>query len=148
MRRDNCQHGLRYSIYCSDPTVSTHVDFPQQKADASLESLTFIFVPSLDSAALKAKCENVFDRSQQSSALRRVLVYGMLYNLCMEYSGFYSSVPKTGRFSELAAHFINELEDALDGLPLALPASQETVEALIIGVSPPEGLRAAPLTYC
>lgn len=104
-------------------------------ADSIPESLTFMFVPSLSSADLKVKCESVFDRSQESSALRRVLVHGMLYNLCMEYSGFYSSVPKTGRFSELAAHFINELEEALEGLPLSLPAHQETVEALIIGVS-------------
>jgi len=94
-----------------------------------------MFVPSLTVDRLGSMCGSVLSSGIQSPALRRVLVYGMLYNLCIEYSGFYTSTPRTGHYSQLAAYFIGELEHALLNVPLALPANQETVEALLVGVS-------------
>lgn len=84
---------------------------------------------------MKQKCEDMFNHPKDCGPVRRVLVFGVLFELCIEYSEFEKDVAITKRYSILARMFLAKLEAAIGELPLIITPSTEAITALIIGVS-------------
>lgn len=84
---------------------------------------------------LKQKCEDLFNHPKESGPIRRVLVFGVLFELCLEYSEDRSDVAVAQRYSVLARMFLAKLEKGIAELPLIIKPSSEAVTALIMAVS-------------
>jgi hypothetical protein len=63
------------------------------------------------------------------------LVFGVLFELCIEYSEDRSDVIIAQRYSVLSRMFLAKLEKAIAELPLIIKPSAEAVTALIMAVS-------------
>jgi len=98
-------------------------------------SLLLMYFPVLTPELLIQRCEEVFDRPRDCSPVRRVLVFGVIFELCMEYSEDDKSPSLATRFSDLARKFIPLLKAAISGLPLIIQPSMEAVIAATIAVS-------------
>jgi hypothetical protein len=85
-------------------------------------------------ASLKERSELVFNHPEDCSIVTRVLVYSVLFNLCMEYSGHDVSGDSSKRYLALANWFLGGLEGAIADLRLTMPPTPEAVEALVIAV--------------
>jgi hypothetical protein len=83
---------------------------------------------------LKEKSELVLNNPEDCSPVRRVLVYSVLFNLCMEYSGHDVNGDSSKRYLALAKWFLGGLEGAIADLRLTMPPTSEAVEALVIAV--------------
>lgn len=99
------------------------------------DSLILTFFPVLSVGPLKHKCEEMFNHPKDCSPVRRVLVFGMMFELCIEYSEDDRNASQAKRYSVLARIFLTKLEAAISELPLIIPPSSEAITALIIGVS-------------
>lgn len=84
---------------------------------------------------LKQKCEDMFNHPKECGPVRRVLVFGVLFELCMEYSEEGGNVALAQRYSVLGRMFIAKLEKAIAELPLIIKPGTEAVTALIVAVS-------------
>jgi hypothetical protein len=89
---------------------------------------------------LKQKCEDLFNHPKDNGPVRRVLVFGVLFELCIEYSEDRSDVVIAQRYSILSRMFLAKLEKAIAELPLIIKPSAEAVTALIMAVSLTETL--------
>jgi hypothetical protein len=83
---------------------------------------------------LKERSELVLNHAEECSPVRRVLVYSVLFNLCMEYSGHDLNGDSSKRYLALAKWFLEGLECAIADLRLTMPPTSEAVEALVIAV--------------
>lgn len=95
--------------------------------------LTFFPVVSL--GPLKQKCEDMFNHPKECGPIRRTLVFGVLFELCIEFSEDRSDAVVAQRYSVLARIFLAKLEKAIADLPLIMKPSAEAVTALIMAVS-------------
>jgi hypothetical protein len=84
---------------------------------------------------LKQKCEDTFNHPKECGPIRRALVFGALFELCMEYSEEGDNAALAQRYSVLTRIFLAKLEKAISELPLVIKPSTEAVTALIIAVS-------------
>jgi hypothetical protein len=94
-----------------------------------------MYFPVLTPDVLIQRREEMFNRPRDCSPVRRVLVFGVIFELCMEYSEYDKSPSLTKRFSDLAKKFIPLLKAAISGLPLIIQPSVEAVIATTIAVS-------------
>ena len=94
-----------------------------------------MYFPALTSELLIQRCEEVFDRPRDCSPVRRVLVFGVIFELCIAYSEDENNPSLADRFSGLARKFIPLLKAAISGLPLIIQPSMEAVIATTIAVS-------------
>ena len=99
------------------------------------DSLFLTFFPVVSIVPLKQRCESMFNHPKDCSPIRRVLVFGVLFELCMEYSEEGGNVALAQRYSVLTRMFLAKLEKAMAELPLIIKPSTEAVTALIIAVS-------------
>lgn len=84
---------------------------------------------------LKHKCEEMFNHPKDCTPVRKVLVFGMMFQLCIEYSEDDRNASLATRYSVLARIFFTKFEAAISELPLIIPPSSEAITSLIIGVS-------------
>lgn len=77
----------------------------------------------------------MFNHPKDCGPVRRVLVFGILFELCIEYSENDKDTLQAKRYLVLARIFLARLEKAIGELPLIITPSTEAVTALIIGVS-------------
>ena len=96
-----------------------------------------MYFPALTSELLIQRCEEVFDRPRDCSPVRRVLVFGVIFELCIAYSEDEKNPSLADRFSGLARKFIPLLKAAISGLPLIIQPSMEAVIATTIAVIRP-----------
>jgi hypothetical protein len=101
----------------------------------SVGSLLLMYFPVLNPELLIQRCEEVFNRPRDCSPVRRVLVFGVIFELCTEYSEDDKNQSLAKRFSDLAKKFIPLLKAAISGLPLIIQPSMEAVIATTIAVS-------------
>lgn len=99
------------------------------------DSLILTFFPVLTIGPLKQKCEDMFNHPKDCGPVRRVLVFGILFELCIEYSENDKDTVQAKRYTVLARTFLAKLEKAISELPLIIAPSTEAVTSLIIGVS-------------
>lgn len=99
------------------------------------DSLILTFFPVGTLGPLKQKVEDLFNHPKDAGPVRRVLVFGILFELCIEFSEERSDVAVAQRYSVLARMFLSKLEHAITELPLIIKPSVEAVTALIIAVS-------------
>jgi hypothetical protein len=99
------------------------------------DSLFLTFFPVASIIPLKQKCEDTFNHPKECGPIRRVLVFGVLFELCMEYSEESGNATLAQRYSDLTRIFLAKLEKAIAELPLMIKPSTEAVTALIIAVS-------------
>lgn len=99
------------------------------------DSLILTFFPVLTIGPLKQKCEDMFNHPKDCGPVRRVLVFGILFELCIEYSENDKDTMQAKRYTVLARTFLAKLEKAISELPLIIAPSTEAVTSLIIGVS-------------
>jgi hypothetical protein len=104
------------------------------------DSLILSFFPVITLGPLKQKCEDLFNHPKDNGPVRRVLVFGVLFELCIEYSEDRSDVVIAQRYSILSRMFLAKLEKAIAELPLIIKPSAEAVTALIMAVSLTETL--------
>jgi hypothetical protein len=98
------------------------------------DSLILTFFPVVTLGPLKQKCEDLFSHPKECGPVRRVLVFGVLFELCIEYSEDRSDLEVAQRYSVLARMFLAKLEKAIAELPLIMKPSAEAVTALIMAV--------------
>ena len=99
------------------------------------DSLILTFFPVGTLGPLKQKVEDLFNHPKDAKPIRRVLVFGVLFELSIEFSEERSDVSVSQRYSILARMFLAKLEHAINELPLIMKPSVEAVTALIIAVS-------------
>jgi len=113
----------------------------------TIDSLILTFFPVLTLGPLKQKCEDMFNHPKECGPIRRTLVFGVLFELCIEFSEDRSDAAVAQRYSILSRMFLAKLEKAIGELPLIMKPSTEAVTALIMAVSPNYRLiLTAPLT--
>jgi hypothetical protein len=100
------------------------------------DSLILTFFPVLTLGPLKQKCEDMFNHPKECGPIRRTLVFGVLFELCIEFSEDRSDAAVAQRYSILSRMFLAKLEKAIGELPLIMKPSTEAVTALIMAVSP------------
>jgi len=98
--------------------------------------LILTFFPVLTLGPLKQKCEDMFNHPKECGPIRRTLVFGVLFELCIEFSEDRSDAAVAQRYSTLSRMFLAKLEKAIGELPLIMKPSAEAVTALIMAVSP------------
>jgi len=115
--------------------VSTALRHEEKQLTISTDSLFLTFFPVTSIMPLKQKCEEMFNHPKDCGPIRRVLVFGALFELCMEYSEEGGNPALAQRYSVLARKFLAKVEKAIAELPLMIKPSTESLTALIIGVS-------------
>lgn len=98
-------------------------------------SLILTFFPVVALGPLKQKCEDMFNHPKECGPIRRTLVFGVLFELCVEFSEDRSDAAVAQRYSTLARIFLAKLEKAIAELPLIMKPSAEAITALIMAVS-------------
>jgi hypothetical protein len=78
----------------------------------------------------------MFNHPKECGPIRRTLVFGVLFELCVEFSEDRSDAAVAQRYSTLARIFLAKLEKAIAELPLIMKPSAEAITALIMAVSP------------
>lgn len=101
-----------------------------EKADTSL---FFTFFPVLTVQYLKLKVERIFNYPMDDISVRGMLVFGVLFHLCLEYSEGTTDPLMGRRYSALAKVFSLSLQAAIASLPLVLAPSAEAIPALVVG---------------
>jgi len=129
----------------SDSESSDRVDM-QHALISGTDSLILTFFPVVSVGPLKQKCEDMFNHPKDCGPVRRVLVFGVLFELCMEYSEDGKDAAVAKRYSVLARMFLTKLEKAIAELPLMITPSTEAVTALIMAVSRPKEFSLHELT--
>lgn len=81
------------------------------------------------------KCQKIYQHGLDGTPSEKLLVYSGLSNVCSEFTS------ETDDFSASYAHNLKRaftwlLMDTLSTFPLLVPASIETLEALLLAVSP------------
>lgn len=100
---------------------------------------TFIlkFCPASLAGRVKQICATVLSQGKDDDGdyLHRIIAFGVLFMLCLEYSEDVGETLLTNRYIFLSKLFLAKLESALSELPLILAPSMEAVIALLISVS-------------
>jgi hypothetical protein len=99
------------------------------------DSLFLTFFPVASVIPLKQKCEDTFNHPKECGPIRRVLVFGTLFELCVEYSEEGGNAALAQRYSVLTRIFLAKLEKAIAEIPLVIKPNTEAITALIIAVS-------------
>jgi len=107
----------------------------EQRLTIISDSLFLTFFPVTTIMPLKQKCQDMFNHPKECGPVRRVLVFGALFELCMEYSEEGGNAALAQRYSVLARMFLAKVEKAIAELPLMIKPSTEALTALIIAVS-------------
>jgi hypothetical protein len=97
--------------------------------------VTLAFCPLSHVESLKEKIDLMLDRPDACETARQVLIFGVLHNLCREYSFNDTDQPSSKRYSDLAALFMARLEAAVAELRIVILPSPEATEALVTAVS-------------
>jgi len=97
------------------------------------------FCPSAMAKQVKQKCATVLGQGKNEEEcenyLHRIIAFGMLFMLCLEYSEDPGETLLANRYTALSRLFLTKLETELSKLPLILTPSMEAVSALTISVS-------------
>lgn len=92
-----------------------------------------IFLPCLDRAVFRRKCQYLYQNSQNGPIFDRLLVYACFSSVCFEFSG-----STKGAESEhnhvMARSFRQHLLRTIDVMPAIQTASWDGVEALMLAV--------------
>ena len=72
--------------------------------------------------------------TDEDDCLHRMIAFGMLFMLCLEYSEDPGDALLANRYTVLSRLFLAKLETAIAELPLIIVPSMEAVSALVIGV--------------
>ncbi len=97
-------------------------------------SFTLAFLPGATTATIQSRCEDLFYAKIELGPIRRIYVYGVLWNLTTEAAGR----PDLGFASRcrcLAKYFAGYVEQAVKELPIIMPVTMETASALTLAVS-------------
>ena len=97
--------------------------------------MTLAFCPLSNVESLKEKVDQLLDRPETCEAVRRVLIFSVLFNLCREYSFDDTDHSSSKRYTDLANLFMARLEAAVAELRIVIPPSPEAIEALVTAVS-------------
>jgi hypothetical protein len=92
--------------------------------------------PFLKISNLKQIFKEAFDLPEHCSTGRRILIYGVLYNLFTEFGCYPLVGRRVEKFREYARQSRTQMEIALSQLDLFITASYENVLALVLAVSP------------
>jgi len=97
----------------------------------------FKFCPAALASRVKHTCASVLSQEKDGDVdyLHRIIAFGMMFLLCLEYSEDVGETLLTTRYTVLSRLFLAKLESALSELPLILAPSMEAVSALLISVS-------------
>lgn len=97
-------------------------------------SLILRVFPFLTVNSLVGKCEEMLNHPERCSPVRRVLIFGLLFGLCVECGENDHPALTPGRHRVLASNFLAKLEAAISELRLFMTPDLESVTALIIAV--------------
>ncbi|TKA63158.1 hypothetical protein B0A55_10174, partial [Friedmanniomyces simplex] len=124
-------HGLPKAEPAEPPTEA-EIERLLRKAEGSL---TFRLSPELTMPILEEKFDSVFKSGKEVDAVRRLYVYGLLWNLCTEYGGLEPDPAFAARCQGLAKVFTARIEHAVNDIKLIIPATAEAAYALAMAVS-------------
>jgi len=74
------------------------------------------------------------DEDDDDDCLHRMITFGMLFTLCLEYSEDPGDPFLANRYTVLSRMFLAKLETAMSELPLILVPSAKAVNALVVAV--------------
>jgi hypothetical protein len=94
-----------------------------------------VVFPFLKMHNLKQVFKEVFEGQEEPSTGRRILVYGVLYNLFIEFGNYPLLGPKISAYREYATLSRIQMETAMSQLDLFVPASYENILALLLAAS-------------
>jgi hypothetical protein len=97
--------------------------------------VTLAFYPLSNAESLKEKIDLMLDRPGACETARQVLIFGVLFNLCKEFSFNDTDQASSKRYSDLATLFMAKLEVAVAELRLVILPSPEANEAFATAVS-------------
>jgi hypothetical protein len=109
------------------------------------------FCPKATARQIKQRCAIMLSKeTDEDDCLHRMIAYGVLFMLCLEYSEDPGDALLANRYTVLSRLFLAKLETAIAELPLILVPSMEAVSALVISVSYRSGLLRSQwlLTEC
>ena len=93
------------------------------------------FCPKATARQIKQRCAIMLSKeTDEDDCLHRMIAFGMLFMLCLEYSEDPGDALLANRYTVLSRLFLAKLEIAIAELPLIIVPSMEAVSALVIGV--------------
>jgi hypothetical protein len=101
----------------------------------STDCIMLKFCPTATAKHIKQRCVTMLSKeSDDDDCLHRMIAFGMLFMLCLEYSEDPGNLLLANRYTVLSRLFLAKLETAISELPLILVPSVEAVSALVISV--------------
>lgn len=97
--------------------------------------MTFALFPTLELSTFMKRCEDLWNNPKGCPTPRKILVFGVLYQICAENSEFGFANTSPERSQSLTKVFLAKLDAALAEARLLIPPSREAVEAFLIAVS-------------
>jgi hypothetical protein len=91
--------------------------------------------PFLKMHNMKQIFKETFDAPQEATICRRILVYGVLYNLFTEFAWYPLLGPRIDKYKAYSLQCRTQMEIAMSQLDLFLPASYENILALVLSAS-------------
>lgn len=93
-----------------------------------------VVFPFLKMQNLKELFQEAYASPEETSTGRRILVYGVLYNLFTEFACFPLLGQRAEHFKAYSIQCRTQMETAMSQLDLFLPASYENILALLLAV--------------
>ena len=91
--------------------------------------------PFLKMHNMKQIFRDTFDAPEEASICRRIVVYGVLYNLFTEFAWYPLLGPRIEKYKAYSLQCRTQMEIAMSSLDLFLPASYENILALVLSAS-------------
>ena len=102
----------------------------------STDCMMLKFCPTATAKHAKQKCAAMLSKETDDGddCLHRMITFGVLFTLCLEYSEDPGDPLLANRYTVLSRIFLAKLETAISELPLILVPSADAVSALIVSV--------------
>lgn len=103
---------------------------------ASTDCMMLKFCPTATAKHAKQRCAAMLSKETDDGddCLHRMITFGVLFTLCLEYSEDPGDPLLAYRYTVLSRIFLTKLETAISELPLILVPSAEAVSALVVSV--------------
>lgn len=100
------------------------------------------FCPTTTAKQVKQRCARMLSKGTDDGddCLDRMITFGILFTLCLEYSEDPGDPWLANRYTVLSKMFLAKLETAISELPLILVPSAKAVSALVVTVRHPLAL--------
>lgn len=114
-------------------TRQLHRDRADELSTTEYTSATFILsFPSTTMAEFSRKCQEFYEQPEAAQPTRQLLVYSGLYWLAAEFSAL-DSKHSAEYYAGLSKRYQRFVLRTLSNLPLLVPATMESIEALLAG---------------